>query len=92
MDISNLPESILQTALRILTIFVGIFGSTVVGILGYFLSKLISKQEKVNEKLLNGQVEIEKEIISIKKDLEFIEKDSHRRPWKAPKFKTKKGS
>lgn len=73
MDFSNLPETVLQTALKILTIFVGLFGSTVTGLLAYFFSRMIRKQETMNEKLIDGQNELKKEFTDyiLKSSLEF---------------------
>ena len=87
-----MDQSILISALiKIFAAFIGIFGSCIVGLLSYFLVRMVKKQEETNSVLIEGITDMKDRILSLEKDMEYIKKEHGRslRPWMATSKKRK---
>lgn len=61
---------------RLVTIFIGIFGSVIVGVLAFFLKSLISEQKKADTDLRNSVNDVKIELEKVKIEVHHIGKDS----------------
>lgn len=87
----NISEPIVGAILKIVTVFIGLFGSIIIGIIAYFLGRLIRRQEVTNDQSIKIQQETKEDLIRLEKDVEFIkekiEQGSSLRPRKGLPFR-----